>query len=830
MYYPENFENKIEFDFIRNYIKGYCLSDIGKEYVDSISISDNKTDILNLLSETMEFVKILNYDKFPDIVVMDERIHLKRLNIKDSYLLENELYSLYKSLISIKNIILFLNKKNENGTNFMYPILNNLISNIDFDFILIDKTNKIIDENGNINDNASPELEKIRISKTRASRNVSKILYSILKDAQKNGYVNENVSPSLRGGRLVIPVIPTYKKRISGIIHDESDTGKTIYVEPTQVVEANNEITELENEERKEIIRILKSISSDIRPYISHLLQLYDLLGYFDFTMAKAKFTILINGLMPNIIDTPLLDWKSAVHPILKIYIDKKKSKENKIIPLDIKLNAPHQRILLISGPNAGGKSVCLKTVGLLQYMLQCGLPIPVDENSKCGIFKKMFINIGDEQSIENDLSTFSSYLLNMKVMLKKADSDSLLLIDEFGGGTEPMIGSALAQAMLSKLNEISTFCVITTHFQNLKQYAQETDGIVNGAMLYDRNEMRPLFQLRIGTPGSSFAIEIARKIGIPNEVIQKASQIVGSEYVSSEKYLQEIVRDKRYWENKRKEIHAKEKKLEDIISQYESDINQLREEKKTILNQAKAHAQSILDESNAIIERTIKEIREADAEKKQTQLARMKISDFSSKINNDNDEDFKVKFSSHIERLNKRKRRNNKKSNQINAIQNNTDLTKIKIGSYVKLKNQQTIGNVLKINNENEVLVAFGAIQMNVKIKNLVISEKPKDKKRAFTFISRETQENIRETTLNFHPEIDVRGMRSDEALQAIKYYIDDAIVASVKRIRILHGTGSGILRTLIRQYLSSLDDVISIRDEHPEFGGAGITIVELE
>ena len=334
---------------------------------------------------------------------------------------------------------------------------------------------------------------------------------------------------------------------------------------PTQVVEANNLITELENEERKEIIKILKSITAHIRPHISDILNSFNLLADVDFIRAKAKLTIQIDGRRPIINNTPLLHWNHAIHPLLKIFFAKKQSDKQDVIPLDIALESPNQRILLISGPNAGGKSVCLKTVGLLQYMLQCGFPIPIAEDSTCGIFKDIFINIGDEQSIENELSTFSSHLLNMKIMMKNASAESLLLIDEFGGGTEPMIGGALAQAMLKKLNNNQVFAVITTHFQNLKQYAQETNGIVNAAMLYDRNEMRPLFQLRIGNPGSSFAVEIARKIGIPQDVIKEAAEIVGNDYISSDKYIQDIIRDKRYWENKRNEIHQKEKKMDQL-------------------------------------------------------------------------------------------------------------------------------------------------------------------------------------------------------------------------------------------------------------------------
>ena len=839
MLYPKKFEEKIEFIIIRDFLKSYCLSLLGKELVDSMKFEKDIDLIKKLINQTLEYCIILNEDNFPDLVIHDLRLTIKHLLIENSYLHTSELFELNKTLKSINAILFFLNKKNENNVDYKYPNLHLLSIDKGFDTNLYNIIDRILDENGSIKDNASPNLRKIRNEKLTVAKKISKILNTIILNAQKDGIVENNISPTVRDGRLVIPLSTSNKRKINGFIHDVSDSGKTVFIEPTQVVEANNEITELENEERKEILRILQTVSTEIRPHINDILSCYELLGWIDFIRAKAKFSILTNSVKPFIENYPLLDWKTAFHPILKLHIEKKNSEETHVVPLDIKLSYPNQRILIISGPNAGGKSVCLKTVGLLQYMLQCGMPIPLDENSKCGIFKDIFISIGDEQSIENELSTYSSYLNNMKAMMKYSTEDSLLLIDEFGGGTEPMIGGAMAQAILRQLNNKRVFGVITTHFQNLKQFAQETEGIVNAAMLYDRNEMRPLFQLRIGNPGSSFAIEIARKIGIPKDVIDETTQIVGNDYTSSEKYIQDIIRDKKYWETKRSEIHKKEKRLEETIDRYEQEMKKLREDKSNIINKAKNDANDILEKSNAIIERTIKEIKEAEADKKITLEARGKINTFKIDLNNLGNDDYEKKLQRKAEKIkrhqerkanSKRKDKTKADKNPQNTANNSQSDKIIKTGAFVKLIGQQTVGKVLKISGLNNALVAFGAVQMNVKLSNLELASKPNIEKRAFTFISRETQDNIRETTLNFKPEIDVRGMRGDEAVQAIKYFIDDAQIASVRQLRILHGTGSGILRSLIRQYLSTVSAVVSFKDEHPDFGGTGFTIVQLQ
>ena len=653
--------------------------------------------------------------------------------------------------------------------------------------------------------------------------------------AQSEGVVDKDVTPTMRDGRLVIPVIPAYKRKIKGIVHDESASGKTVFIEPAEVVEANNRIRELESDERREIIRILTSFANELRPYTEEIFHSYEFLADIDFIRAKALFSIQINGLLPTFEDCQQVDWYHAIHPLLFLSLQKQ---QKQVVPLDITLDHKN-KILLISGPNAGGKSVCLKTVGLLQYMLQCGLLIPVYENSRTGIFDSIFIDIGDEQSIENDLSTYSSHLTNMKFFVRNCDDRTILLIDEFGGGTEPQIGGAIAEALLDRFNKKNSFGVITTHYQNLKHFAEDHEGVVNGAMLYDRHLMQALFQLQIGNPGSSFAVEIARKIGLPEEVIAEASEIVGSEYINADKYLQDIVRDKRYWETKRQNIRKREKQMEETISKYEAEIQELEKSRKDILRKAKEDAERLLQESNARIENTIRTIKEAQAEKEKTRLARQELSEFKETIEDIEKADKEDKIARKMEKLREKQERKKDKKNK-DQSQNTTaappsvpKVQPIEIGTSVKLKGQSGIGEVLDINGKNAT-VMFGMIKTTVKIErlersdiSLSVAQKPIAKS---TFVSSETQDRVYEKKLNFKQDIDVRGMRGDEAIQAVTYFIDDAILLGISRVRILHGTGTGILRTLIRKYLATVSGVAHYQDEHVQFGGAGITVVDLE
>lgn len=837
MIYPQNFEQKIGFDQIRQLLKNKCLSTLGEERVDDMAFSDNYTDINRWLEQVMEFVRIIQEeDSFPDQYFFDVRTSLKRIRVEGLYMDEQELFDLRRSLETIRDIVRFLQQSDDDEEytdeegNSPYPALKELAGDILVFPQLITRINNILDKFGKIKDNASTELLRIRRELSATTGSISRSLNAILRTAQSEGYVDKDVTPTMRDGRLVIPVAPGMKRKIKGIVHDESATGKTVFIEPAEVVEANNRIRELEGEERREIIRILTEFSSVIRPQIPALLQSYEFLAEIDFIRAKALLGLEFKAGKPSFEDRQILDWFDAIHPLLQLSLAKH---GKKVIPLEIELT-PQQRILLISGPNAGGKSVCLKTVGLLQYMLQCGLLVPMHERSHAGVFSHIFIDIGDEQSIEDDLSTYSSHLTNMKVMMKSCNEKSLILIDEFGGGTEPQIGGAIAEAVLKRFNQKQTFGVITTHYQNLKHFAESHEGVVNGAMLYDRHEMRALFQLQIGNPGSSFAVEIARKIGLPEEVIADASEIVGSEYIQSDKYLQDIVRDKRYWETKRQNIRKREKQMEETIARYEKEMEELERSRKEILKKAKEAAEQLLQESNAKIENTIRTIKEAQAEKEMTRLARQELTDFKEQVAAIEKQSMEEKIARKMDKLReKQERKKEKKAQQQKTPAQPTPVIKpIAEDDYVRIKGQTSVGQVLEINGKNAV-VMFGLMKTNVKLDRLERTEAPQQNKaltKATTFVSSETQERMYEKKLNFKQDIDVRGMRGDEAIQAVTYFIDDAILVGVSRVRILHGTGTGILRTLIRQYLATVPGVAHFQDEHVQFGGAGITVVDLK
>ena len=835
MIYPQNFEQKIGFDQIRNLLKEKCLSTLGKERVEHIEFTDSIPKIEEELDRCMEFVRIIQEeDEFPEQYFYDLRPSLKRIRVEGMYLNEQELFDLRRSIETISGIVRFLqHKENEEEKEAsLYPALWNLASGITVYPQLLGQIDSILDKYGRIKDNASAELLRIRRELSHTTNSISRSLNNILKNAQSEGVVEKDVTPTLRDGRLVIPVAPGLKRKIRGIVHDESATGKTVFIEPAEVVEANNRIRELEGEERREIIRILTEFSNTLRPLVPEILQSYEFLAEIDFIRAKAYFAIQTKSIKPVIEKKQLIDWTTAEHPLLQLSLAKH---GKKVVPLDIELNQK-QRILLISGPNAGGKSVCLKTVGLLQYMLQCGLPISVHERSHAGIFSHIFIDIGDEQSIENDLSTYSSHLLNMKYMLRYCNNRSLLLIDEFGSGTEPQIGGAMAESILKRFNQRKAYGVITTHYQNLIHFAEENEGIINGAMLYDRHQMQALFQLQIGNPGSSFAVEIARKIGLPEEVIADASEIVGSDYIQSDKYLQDIVRDKRYWETKRQHIRQQEKKMEETIVRYETELEELNKNRRNILRTAKEQAEQLLSESNAKIENTIRTIKENQAEKERTRLARKELADFQKELAEKEKDEKEAAINRKMEKLREKQNRKKEKKKKSDNEPAHTPITVIpkvpviEAGCHVRLKGQTSIGQVVEVSGKNATVI-FGMLKSTVKTERLEVTNAPKDnRQKAVTFVSKQTQDEVYEKKLNFKQDIDVRGMRGDEALQAVTYFIDDAILLGMSRVRILHGTGNGILRTLIRDYLSGVPGISHFHDEHVQFGGAGITVVEIE
>ena len=820
MFYPSNFEQKTGFDKIRLLISDRCLSPLGKERVADMTFLTDYKMIGDKLEQVDEFVRIQQGEEdFPANYFFDVRYSLKRIRPEGTWLDERELFDLKRSLQTIHDIIRFFRPAGEEE--IKYPALTALAGDILVFPQLIGKIDTILDKFGKVKDSASPELQTIRREITVTMSNISRSLQSILRSAQGEGVVDKDVTPTMRDGRLMIPVAPAFKRKIKGIVHDESATGKTVFIEPEVVVEANNRIRELEGEEKREIIRILTDFTNLIRPAAPDILQSYEFLADIDFIRAKALFALEVGGIRPIVEDKQQVDWARAVHPLLYLSL-KKQQKE--VVPLDITLT-DEKRLLIISGPNAGGKSVCLKTVGLLQYMMQCGLLVPMHERSRMGIFENLFIDIGDEQSIENDLSTYSSHLTNMKFFVKNCNGKTILLIDEFGSGTEPQIGGAIAEALLHRFNERRSYGVITTHYQNLKHFAEKTPGVVNGAMLYDRHLMQPLFKLAIGNPGSSFAIEIARKIGLPEDVIAEASEKVGQDYINMDKYLQDIVRDKRYWESKRQNIRQREKRLEEVIARYEKDLNEVNNQRKEIVKEAKAEAAHILSETNAKIENTIREIREAQAEKERTKQARADLQEFKERMSDKQEEDDRI-----ARKMAKLKERNERKKQKQKApVQFDRDV--IEVGDHVRLKGQTTPGTVLEVQ-DKEAVVAFGMIKSMVKLDRLEKVSKGQIKRdmQKSTFISEQTSDQMHEKRLHFKQEIDVRGMRGDEALQTVTYFIDDAIQVGAQQVRILHGTGSGILRQLIREYLRSVPGVRSFHDEHVQFGGAGITVVELE
>ena len=845
MIYPKTFESKIGFDEIRTLLKERCLSTLGKEMVDAIQPSGESDVINEWLTQVREFRRLQEEaDDFPMHYFFDVRQAVARLRLEGTHLDEGELFDLRRSLDTINQIVNYLNRSDDDNDGeertYPYPALHRLTEDVMTFPQLVQRIDTILDKFGKIKDSASPQLADIRRELSRTEGSISRTLNGILRAAQSEGLVEKDVTPAIRDGRLVIPVSQGLKRKIRGIVHDESASGKTVFIEPAEVVEANNRIRELEADERREIIRILTEFAKLVRPHVKPILESYKFLATIDLIHAKAELARLIKGIEPAVNAYPHIDWIQAAHPLLRLSLEKQ---GKSVVPLDIMLTRD-KRILIISGPNAGGKSVCLKTAGLTQYMLQCGLSVAIGERSRTGVFKNIFIDIGDEQSIENDLSTYSSHLMNMKQMMRYADDSTLLLIDEFGTGTEPQIGGAIAEAVLAQFCAKQAYGVITTHYQNLKHFAESHDGVVNGAMLYDRQQMRPLFQLSIGNPGSSFAIEIARKIGLPEDVIKAASEIVGSDYIQSDKYLQDIVRDKRYWENKRQTIHQREKNLEQTIARYENEVKELEQSRKDILRKAKEQAEEVLKESNKMIERTIKEIRESQAEKEETKKIREQLEAFKAGVKEidtaANDEMIARKMRQIQERRarkEKRKREKEKENEKLktnnqqsaNATTSPVAVAPLKQGDTVRIKGLSSIGKIESLDGKMASVI-FGDMRTKMRAERLEHAEAPKkEEPRAYVTVGRQTRETMDEHKLNFKQDIDVRGMRGDEALTAVTYFIDDAILVGVKRVRILHGTGTGILRQLIRQYLATRPDVESYRDEHVQFGGAGITVVEL-
>ncbi|MBN1953122.1 MAG: Smr/MutS family protein, partial [Bacteroidales bacterium] len=792
------------------------------EYVESLSMSSDREALEHELILTDELRMILSFeDNFPQDNYLDVTPSLRKLEHSGTFLEVSELSELRKSAYTLRLLERYFH---EDKVRQKYPVICREFEQMKVFPFVTDLIDRILTKEGTVKDNASPALKQLRDHKKQKQTAVSRKLQSILKSARQDGLTDADAEVTLRDGRPVIPVLSGMKRKISGLVHDESSSGKTVFIEPTEVVELNNEIREIEYAERREILNILSGVAEELRPYRVELLEVYAQLGKIDFLRAKARLAIRLNGVKPIMSADDSMQWKHAVHPLLYLAHH---AEGKEVVPLDIKMDA-ESRILLISGPNAGGKSVCLKTVGLLQYMLQCGLLIPMKENSEVRVFTQIFIDIGDEQSLENDLSTYSSHLLNMKHFIRHADSGTLVLIDEFGTGTEPALGGAIAEAILESLNKQQVYGVITTHYANLKHFASEAEGIVNGAMLFDTDKIQPLFSLSIGEPGSSFAIEIARKIGLSEEILSVASERVGSDYINFEKHLREIIRDKHYWEEKRKKIRRVEKTLDGLYLNYSDELQDIQKERKHILRQAKEEAKALLRDANRQVEKTIREIRESDAEKSRTRTAREGLEEYKHALDKDGaDAD---KYDKKLQELHEAGKKLIKHSPEMKQsslskrkVKEEKDLD-FEVGDSVKMAGMDTHGEVMEVHGKN-ILVAFGDMISSLSRDKLIKVEGESKKSGRSS-----AKSNVQDRKLNFRSEIDVRGQRGDEALALVQAFIDDALMVSVRHLRILHGKGNGILRQLIRDYLQSTGIVKSIKDAHADQGGAGITFVELD
>lgn len=772
-FYPANIEQKIDFIVIRDELHRRCASSLGRERVDEMHMETDYATVQHLLmlTDQMRLAQADPMLTFPRGDIHDMREAISRIRIEGLFLDEAELDELRKTLSFAAELETFFASLDEKR----YALLKNIggLSSLGSLEHLVKSIDAILDRYGRLADHASPELARIRRELVNLQGSVGRTLAAILRQAKTDGLVEADAAPTLREGRLVIPVPPGFKRKIGGIVHDESATGKTVFIEPQQVVDANNHIRELEGAERRERVRILTEITNQLRPNTNLILSSQAMLAEVDFLSAKVSLANTLQAIRPELVNEPLLEWAEARHPVLWLhYAPQGKT----VVPLSLRLSRQTNHVLVISGPNAGGKSVCLKTVALLQYMLQCGLLVPVAEQSRAGLFDRIMIDIGDEQSIQDELSTYSSHLRNMKAFLRLADDRTLVLIDEMGSGTEPLIGGAIAEAILSELVQRHVIGLITTHYTNLKHFAEQTPGVVNGAMLYDRGAMRPLFQLSVGQAGSSFAIEIARQTGLGESIIQYASKMVGEEHIDYDKQLQDIARDKRYWENKRQSIRQKEKALEERIAQYDEQMSGIKAKKREMLEEARQQAEQLLQQSNATIERTIREIKEAKADKQRTKAARQKVEALKEKVT--------------------KEAKPQKPSAQLDSPKILRDFSELR-----RLKGDIPAAPTRPV----------GSKTMSSSIAH--------------------------RRTLTFERTLDLRGYRADEALEKLIAYMDDALMVGAGEVTILHGTGTGALKQLTREYLNDLNRqrrkrgqaALDFGDGDVNHGGAGLTVVEL-
>lgn len=804
MIYPHNFEQKAGFDIIRQMIREKCISTLGEQHVDRIRYSTDPQIIEKLLGQAEELRQVLlSGARIPSHDHFDMVPELTRLRIEGTYIEQETLQNLTASLAVIDECISFIGQLDKKKFSSLHQLTEDLI----LDSSILKKAGRIIDEKGNIRDGASAGLQDIRRKLLARQGEVERRILQSLNKARQAGWTADDAGVTIRDGRLVIPVSSVHKRKIQGFIHDESATGQTVFIEPAEVLDANNDIRELQNAEKREILRILRGFTDDLRPQIDALLGLYGFLGLLDFISAKAKFALQIRAVRPQTNPGPAINWSRAYHPLL--YLSHARMKKP-VVPLDIRLDA-EQRILVISGPNAGGKSVCLKTIGLLQYMHQCGLPTPVSDTSTFGIFRNIFIEIGDEQSLEDDVSTYSSHLLNMKKFMAGANDSTLFLIDEFGSGTEPQLGGAIAEAILEKLNEKKALGVVTTHYSNLKLLAGRLDGVINGAMLFDTVNMRPMYQLKTGFAGSSFALEIADKIGFPKHIIEKARKRSGKSQMDYDRELQQLEVEKLDLEKKQQQFAVADQMLAEITDKYDKLYRELESSKKEMLGKARQDALDLLSSANRMIEKTIRDIREAGAEKEATGQARRELKDFEGTVKTDILE----------EAIRERKKIPEKKAGS--AL--------IRKGDWVRLPEQEITGQVTQAKGD-EVWIQLGSTLLKIQRSKVEKTEPPAGDagiKGTGSFRRQTIMDEINQRMANFSYTLDLRGKKGEEAVSLVARYLDEAILLNVREVRILHGKGYGILRSLIHDYLKTVPQVRQYLDADLEQGGHGVTRVLL-
>jgi len=787
MIYPINTAEKLGFLDIKDLIKSYCLSPMGRQMVDKIQVMNNFDNINKFLRQTHEFKSILKNDSPLAIQnFFDIKSLVERAKIEGTYLSEEDFFKVSVSLTTVFSIIHYFSDREG-----LYPNLEALFEHLPIEKSIIQKIDQVIDNKGIIKPNASSTLLELSSRISKAEQEARKKIEQIYKNAQNNGWTADG-SLTVRDGRLCLPILAESKRKLKGFIHDESASGQTVFMEPEEVFHLNNLIRDFEFEKKREIIHLLIALTDEIRPYVPLLLSYHSLLSKLDFVRAKALFAISIDGEMPVLRKDSQINLVNARHPLLLLSL---KKENQSVVPLHIKIDE-HDRIIVVSGPNAGGKSVCMKTVGLLQIMVQSGILIPADEHSQLGLFKQIFADIGDDQSIESDLSTYSAHLSKMKYFIERANSQTLILIDEFGTGTDPQFGGPIAESILETLNKRNVKGVVTTHYSNLKTFANQTPGLENASMLFDNEKMQPLYILSLGKPGSSYAFEIAQKIGLSHHIIDLAKRKVGTYQEKVDTLLVDLERDKKELIEAKRSLEQREKKVKELIAENEKLKAYLDENQKSIIKDARLEAQNIIKNANKLIENTISEIKESKADKIRTQQLR--------------------------QRLQQELKSHNFPEKKVDSIKVTEDL---KPGDWVKLVDSETVGQVIEVARDN-VILAMGDLRSVVKVNRLEkISNRSVPKE-----IRKSHGTDLTESFSTFSTELDLRGRRGDEAIYEIERYLDRAVMLGLSSLKIIHGKGDGILRKLIREYLRKYPQVSRIEDEHADRGGDGITYIYLK